>query len=275
VELELPPSADEDLAGKPPHQRATLTWTRQYEGTFEPKGYEYVRQRKLRGYYGCISQVDHMVGKVRQMLRQRRLEDSTIVVYCTDHGDFALEHGFLEKAPGISYDAILRTPCIWYWPGGGFRSQRVDELVESVDQFPTLCRLAGLPIPDTVDGQDLSALLRGDVHPLREFVVAEFPLSRTIRTREWKLCHRPAAMFAEGDAGELYHVAEDTWEMENLYHDPNYVGVREELRRKLLDWLLMTTRPGNTWIHTPPGADGKTTLAGLYGLIADNQTNYL
>ena len=280
VDLQMPPSADEDLSGKPPHQRATQAWAHAYEGVFEPKGYEHVRRRKLRGYYGCISQVDHMVGLVRRRLRERGLESNTLVVYCSDHGDFALEHGFLEKAPGISYDAILRTPFIWHWPAGGFTARTVDTLVESVDLFPTLCALAGVPAPDTLDGLDLSGLLRGDRGPQREFVVAEFPLSRTLRTREWKLCHRPRGMFRQADgtpldAGELYHVAEDPWEVHNLYDEPRFRAVREDLRRMLFDWTLETTRCGNTWPYLAPAADGKATPKGLRDLIAQGLTNYL
>lgn len=261
VELELPPSADEDSRGKPSFQRQMQEWCRnRYPWLFEPKTYEAGRLRKLRGYYGCISQVDHMVGLARRKLRELGHEENTIVVYCADHGDFALEHGFLEKAPGISYDAILRTPFIWCWPGGGFPSAPVEELVESVDLFPTLCGLAAIDPPDTVDGLDLSPMLRGDRRPVREFVVAEFPLSRTIRTREWKLCHRPLDMYEEGeDPGEMYHVTEDPWEMHNLYHDPHYLAVREEMRRTLFDWTLKTTRYSNTWPHLPQGADGRSS----------------
>ena len=276
MELELPPSADEDLSGKPPHHQGTMAWTHTYEGVFEPKGYRHVRLRKLRGYYGCISQVDHMVGLARQMLRTRGLEENTIVVYCADHGDFALEHGFLEKAPGISYAAILRTPFIWAWPAGGLAKGTVHELVESVDVFPTLCQLAGLPVPDTVDGKDISPMLRGNARPLREFVVAEFPLSRTIRTRDWKLCHRPRGMFGDGkDHGELYHVAEDPWEMKNLYDDPRYRDTRENLRRTLFDWTQLTTRYGNVWPHVPLSADNKIPLAKFQEMLDKRMTNYL
>ena len=276
VDLELPPSANEDLSGKPPHQQSTAAWGRQYEGVFEPKGYEHVRRRKLRGYYGCISQVDHMVGLVRTMLRQRGLEQNTLIVYCADHGDFALEHGFLEKAPGISYDAILRTPFIWSWPLGRFVNRTVQELVESVDVFPTLCKLAGLAVPDTADGKDISDMLRGKARPIRDFVVAEFPLSRTIRTREWKLCHRPRGMFGDGkDHGELYHVAEDPWEMKNLYHDPRFWEIREDLRRTLFDWTQMTTRYPNVWPHAALSADNKVPLTKLKEMLDKGIVNYL
>lgn len=276
VALELPPSADEDLSTKPPHQQRTMAWMRTYEGVFEPKGYPNVRMRKLRGYYACISQVDHMVGQVRKMLEDRGFDENTIIVYCADHGDFALEHGFLEKAPGISYDAILRTPFIWSWPAGGLSKGTVPELVESVDVFPTLCTLAGVPVPDTVDGKDVSAMLHGDTRPNRDFVVAEFPLSRTIRTREWALCHRPKGMFKDGqDHGELYHVTEDPWEMTNLYHDPRFRDIREELRRTLFDWTQITTRYGNVLPHAPLSADNKIPLSKFQEMLDKGMFNYL
>ena len=276
VELTLPPSVDEEMSDKPSHHRQTRAWSDNYAAIFAPPGQDQLRQRKLRGYYGCISQVDHMVGLLRHLLAQRGLAENTLIVYCADHGDFAWEHGFIEKAPGISYDAILRTPFIWQWPAGGFTPGVVEELVESVDLFPTLCRLSGIDAPDTLDGQDLSALLHGDIHPLREFVVAEFPLSRTIRTAEWKLCHRPLGMCpGSEDAGELYHLSEDPWEMHNCYHDARYQAIRESLRRRLFDWLLLTTRYGNTWPHLPTGADGKATLTGLRKAVEEQNLNYL
>ena len=217
-----------------------------------------------------------MVGLARKKLREIGREEKTIIVYCADHGDFALEHGFLEKAPGISYDAITRTPFIWYWPEGDFSKGTVEELVESVDVFPTICSLLGVRAPDTVDGKDISAMLRGDTRPIRDFAITEFPLSRTIRTKEWKLCHRPRGMYRDNeDVGELYHVSQDPWEMNNLYNDQTYCSIRENLRRKLFDWAQMTTRVGCHWPSKPAGADGKATLTGLSNLLDEGSINYL
>ena len=276
MELELPPSADEDLSNKPPNQGKTQEDHRNYPWIFEPKTYEAGRLRKLQGYYGCISQVDHMVGLALRKLEEIGKYENTIVVYCSDHGDFALEHGFLEKAPGISYDAITRVPFIWSWPAGDFSPGRVEEFIESVDLLPTLCALLGISLPDTVDGFNISHMLRGDMRSVRDFVIAEFPLSRTIRTKEWKLCHRPRGMYKEkNDVGELYHLSEDPWEMANLYDDPQYRDIREELRRMLFDWTQLTTRYGNAWPNVPPGKDGKITLEGLKGMLDQEKLNYL
>ncbi|MDO8683183.1 MAG: sulfatase-like hydrolase/transferase [Armatimonadota bacterium] len=278
VELELPPNADEDLASKTPNQKVTRDACRYaYTWVFEPKEYEAGRRRKLRGYYGCISQVDHLVGLARKKLREMGREENTIIVYCSDHGDFALEHGLLEKAPGISYDAILRVPFIWHWPAGGFAKGTVEELVESVDVFPTICSLLGINTPDTVDGLDISPMLKGDKKPLKDFIVAEFPLSKTIRTKEWKLCHRPRGMYkVKEDVGELYHVSEDLWEMKNLYADPKYSNIREELRRRLFDWIQLTTRYDNYYpFDFAKGKDGKKTVTHLKTLLDKENVNYL
>ena len=57
-----------------------------YDWVFEPRTYQAGRLRKLQGYYGCISQVDHMVGLALQRLERLGRADNTIVVYCSDHG---------------------------------------------------------------------------------------------------------------------------------------------------------------------------------------------
>ncbi len=278
VELQLPPSADEDLSDKSPHQQWMIERQRTSEAPWllEPKTYEAVRLRKLRGYYGCISQVDYLVGLVVDKLKEIGELDNTIIIYTADHGEFALEHGFMEKVPGISDDAVTRVPYIWNWPGGDFTANTVEELVESIDTFPTLCQLAGIQPLDTMDGKDLSGMLHGQVEPLRDFVVTEFPLSRVIRTKQWKLVHRPRGMFAEKeDAGELYNLAEDRWEMNNLYDDPEYREIREELRRRYFDWLLLTTRYYNFHPMAELGADGKITTEAVQQRVQDGRVNYL
>jgi arylsulfatase A-like enzyme len=70
VELELPLSADEDLSSKPLPQQWMIEWMRRYGAHFGEAGYDNVRRRKLQGYYGCVSQVDHMVGELRRTLRE-------------------------------------------------------------------------------------------------------------------------------------------------------------------------------------------------------------
>jgi arylsulfatase A-like enzyme len=139
-----------------------------------------------------------------------------------------------------------------------------------------MCALTGVPTPDTIDGYDLSSLLCGDEEPLREAVFTELPLSRVIRTQEWKLCHRPRDMFGEqGQGGELYHLGEDPWEMHNLYADPGYADVRDGLLHDLFDWLVWSTRYGNVTPPVQPGADGKTKPPELRRLVDEGKVHAL
>ena len=116
-ELSLPPNADYDLAasGKAPHMVASaMRWRESEWQLFEPKTFEAGRLRKLHGYLGAVSQVDAAVDKLLDYLRDSGLAENTIVVYTSDHGDYATEHGIMEKAPGICSDAITRVPLIWW-----------------------------------------------------------------------------------------------------------------------------------------------------------------
>ncbi len=247
VDLALPPNADADPKGRAPHFRQTVAHWRAGKWTlFEPHGFEAGRRRKLRGYLGAVSQVDHAVGQMVDALDHLGVADHTIVIYSSDHGDYATEHGIMEKAPGICSDAITRIPFIWRWPGQ-FRAGHVArELVESVDVSATLCALTGLPALETSDGKDLTPLLHGGTGELRRIAVTEFPWSRSVRRGQYRLVCYARELFAAEHSdgfGELYDLAADPWELRNLYFEASHREVVRELERELLDWLLQTTRP--------------------------------
>jgi arylsulfatase A-like enzyme len=104
-ELTLPPNADYDMeaALKAPNLRKTAeNFRRGKWQLFEPKTYEAGRLRKLHGYLGNVSHVDHAVGELLDWVKSNNLEEDTIVIYSSDHGDYACEHGVLEKAPETS-----------------------------------------------------------------------------------------------------------------------------------------------------------------------------
>lgn len=260
--LTLPPNADYDLraARKAPHLiQAADHWRRGEWALFEPRTFEAARIRKWRGYLGAVSQVDYAVGQMLDFLRESGLAADTIVVYSSDHGDYACEHGIMEKAPGICHDAITRVPMIWWAPGRLPSGRVVSGLVEAVDIAPTLCALAGLPAMATADGQDLTALLMGCSQQGKPIAVTEFPWSRSVRKGEWRLVLYSREMFPhqypEG-FGELYNLGEDPWERRNRYFDSESRAIVEALRADLLDWLLTTTRPisvlGVNYQRPPP-----------------------
>jgi arylsulfatase len=247
-ELTLPDNADYDMEGKAPHLRKSAERWRKGEWTLiEPKTFEAGRLRKLRGYLGAVSQVDHAVGLMLDFLRENGLAENTIVVYGADHGDYACEHGIMEKAPGICSDAITRVPFIWWGPEAFKAGHVAEEIAELVDVPNTLCGLAGLDLLETADGRDISHLLRGESGEVHRVGVTEFAWSKSLRRGKYRLVHYPPDMFPQeypNGFGELYDLEADPWEMKNLYFDPGFQKIVEEMRLEMLNWLITNTRPG-------------------------------
>jgi len=275
--LTLPPSCDMDLeaAGKAPNLVGTVEIMRRGEWTlFEPRTFEAGRRRKLRGYLGNITHVDRAVGDMLEGLDEAGLADNTIVVYTSDHGDYATEFDVMEKAPGICADAITRVPMIWRVPGVTRAATSTDHIAELVDISQTLCSLSGLPTLETADGRDLSGLLRGCDEPVHDVGVTEFAYSKSIRRGRHRLVWYPRARFPDRDEpfGELYDLEADPWEMKNLYFDPAYRDVVGDLTDRLTEWLVTTTRiTTSLGVNTgrrPPADD-----PGQYRLRYDNYVN--
>lgn len=251
--LTLPPNADYDMSKKAPHLRATAQWWRTGPWQlFEPRTFEAGRLRKLHGYLGSVSHVDHAVGELIAWLDQNGLSKDTIVVYSSDHGDYACEHGIMEKAPGICSDAITRIPMIWRCLGRFKSGHMANELVETVDFVNTVSALTGLDAMQTADGKDLSHLLRGESGEVHRIAVTEFAWSKSVRKGKYRLVHYPREMFINeypDGFGELYDLDADPWEMTNLFFDPRRANIVSNLQKEFTDWLIMTTRP--TTIHPP------------------------
>ncbi len=247
--LSLPPNADYDMraAGKAPHMIASAKrWRESPWQLLEPKTFAAGRMRKLHGYLGAVSQVDAAVGKLLDYLRGSGMSENTVVVYTADHGDYATEHGIMEKAPGICSDAITRVPLLW-WAPSLLKAGSVSDVVELVDIANTLCALAGIETMETSDGRDISPLLHGEAGAPDKLGLTEFAWSKSLRKGAYRLVHYPRAMFPDAypdGFGELYDLANDPWEMRNLYFTPEYQDVARELRADLLEWLITTTRPG-------------------------------
>lgn len=249
-ELVLPPNADYELNGKSPHTISALNnYHRKEWQKFDPKTYEAGRLRKLHGYLGNISHMDHAVGELLDWLKKSGLEKDTIVVYSTDHGDYACEHGLIEKSPGICHDAITRIPFIMRWTGKFKENHVAREIIESIDLVPTLISLAGLEPLKTADGKDLTPLLEGKNIELHKIGVTEFLWSKSIRKGKFRLVYYPQEMFANDypdGFGELYNLEDDPWEMKNLYFEKGYEKIICEIKNDLLEWLITTTRPVTT-----------------------------
>jgi N-sulfoglucosamine sulfohydrolase len=225
-------------------------------------------RQELAELQGAVRYVDAQIGRVLAGLRDLELADNTLVVLTTDHGVA------LPRAKCALYDPGLETALILRLPARGWRGGRtVDALIANVDIFPTLLELAGLPVPDNVQGRSLLALLDGSgSYTPRDHIFGEmtyhdyYDPRRCMRTEQYKLIVNFSAAPGFMDPSqswrprtdtvvpahpaldyhplvELYDLAADPLEWHNLADDPAHAGTRADLLRRLGHWLRETGDP--------------------------------
>lgn len=192
-------------------------------------------QRKLiHGYYAATSFVDAQIGKVLAELDRLKLARNTIIVLWGDHGWHLGDHGYWTKH--TNYEQANRIPLFVVAPGVTKAGSSTRQLAETVDVFPTVAELAGLPAPrgpQPIDGVSLVPVLRDPKQRVRDHATHCFPrggrLGRAIRTERYRLVEwkQPGAP-AETAELELYDYESDPQETRN--HAAARPEVVKELR---------------------------------------------
>ena len=114
----------------------------------------------MQGYYGAITGIDLEFARLLKTLDDTGHADDTIVIYTSDHGEMMGSHGRMQKqAP---FEESCRVPFLVRYPGVTPKGSKSDALFAAIDKYPTLCGLAGIPVPEHCVGRDLSALMRGE-----------------------------------------------------------------------------------------------------------------
>ena len=222
-------------------------------------------KRTVAVHYAMIRFIDDGVGRIIAALERTGLRENTIIVFCSDHGDFAGEHRMTVKG-GVFYDCLTRVPLILSYPAVISPTQPNPSLVSLLDIVPTILALQGIDTPDGMQGRELPYApgmeVRDSVvseygaggHPFREedLTLAPKPYGyktviqslrwreaegrrKMIRSGSWKYVHDPM-----GDLDELYHLEHDPWELRNLAADPDHAQTVGMMKEKLLAWSIET-----------------------------------
>ena len=184
---------------------------------------EAMQRKLLHGYYATSTFVDAQIGKVLNELERLGLASNTVIVLWGDHGWHLGDHGYWTKH--TNYEQANRIPIIVVAPGRGLavgRSTR--QLTESVDLFPTLAELAGLPepnVPQGLDGLSLAPVLRDPSYEIRDHAYHCYPrrgrMGRAIRTERYRLVEWRSVATPDAPAEyELYDYVDDPGEKRNL-----------------------------------------------------------
>ena len=239
------------------------------------KGYKENLQRLRSNYHGMLRLIDDQIGRLVNNLKEDGIYDNTVIIFVSDHGDYAGEYGMMKKGVGLD-DAITRIPMQWTGPGIKSSSTPHDAHVSIIDIFPTICEIMGAEIPVGVQGRSLWPLLQGKDYPDTEFMsvmsedgyggmyyteddatdyMAEGAVGkkgmffdelntwtqsgtmRMLRKGDWKLVYD-----MDGN-GQLYNLKKDPSELHNLFNNKKYDKLKHEMIEDLLRWNISTSDP--------------------------------
>lgn len=185
--------------------------------------------------YGSISHIDATIGRVMQTLRDTGLDDNTVVIFTSDHGDYFGDHQLLFKGP-IHYQGLIRTPFIWRDPKAKPAAARSQALCSTADIAATILARAELPDYNGMQGMSLLPLMAGAVDTVRDAVLIEEEGQRTMfgfpsrtRMRTLQTPRHRLSVYADAGWGELYDLQEDPDELRNLWDAPAAAATRGEL----------------------------------------------
>jgi choline-sulfatase len=184
-------------------------------------------------YYANLAQMDDNAGAVLNALRELKLEDDTIVVYTTDHGEMLGEHGLWQKF--VFYEPSVGVPLIFRVPGLTSPGARSQTLVSLAGVVPTLLELCGVSVPSGLDGESVAPDLREPQRTRKTTVFAEYALrspraKAMIRGGDYKYC------YYSNDIAELFNLREDPMEMSNLALGAKHAAKVEEMKARLFAW---------------------------------------
>ncbi|TVR18400.1 MAG: DUF4976 domain-containing protein [Balneolaceae bacterium] len=209
-------------------------------------------QRYVKDYLRVVREVDDEVGRLMAYLERENLKDNTIVIYAGDQGFFLGEKGWFDKR--WIYEESLRMPLIVHWPEGIDPGLVSKELVQNLDLAPTILELAGTQIPDYMQGRSMIPMLMGEspndwrdaaYYHYFEGPPAVHRVARHygIRTDRYTIAH-----FPDHDEWELFDLELDPNQIRNVYGEPTYTDIQEQLKSKLYE--LQEKYQDDTWSNT-------------------------
>ncbi|NOY37371.1 MAG: sulfatase-like hydrolase/transferase [Chlorobi bacterium] len=221
-------------------------------------------QQNIAAYYAMITHLDKQIGRVLDALEETGDARNTIIVFAGDNGLALGQHGLMGKQN--IYDHSVRVPLIFTGPGIP-ENTRTDALCYLNDIYPTLCELAGLPVPATVEGKSLLPVIEDPAAKVRDEVFLAYRnFQRGLRTDDnWKVIRYNVNRH---DTVQLFNLNEDPWEMKNLAPDPAYRDKLSALTDRLYEWMHRLDDPMDPdkpdWgkVKKKNPADGNSPSAG-------------
>ncbi len=190
-------------------------------------------QNMVKGYYRMITEIDDEIGLIRKQLKEKGVEDNTIIIVMGDNGYFLGDRQLADK--WLMYDVSIRVPLIIYDPRI-HKPAAIDAMVLNIDVTKTMLGIAGITAPKKYQGQDLMPFVeKGNIPSNRKSILIEhlwklpeIPSSEGIRSANWKYFRYRLISAPE----ELYDLKSDPLEKNNLAANPKYAKQLALLRKQ-------------------------------------------
>ncbi len=196
-----------------------------------------------RVYYAMVKNIDDNVGRLMNYLRNSGLDENTIVVFTSDHGEMLGSQGRVYKM--VPYAESVDVPLIFYWKDKFESGKKSNSLYTPIDHLPTLLALAGIEVPEFADGKDLSHIMLGKKGDEREEALMmqfsshwDYCLSGS-PWKEWRAVKTKKYTYIKWIDGkeEFYDDINDPYQMKNLINNEAKQAALENLRKKLQELL--------------------------------------
>ncbi|MGW4794922.1 sulfatase-like hydrolase/transferase [Nonomuraea sp. NPDC004297] len=207
-------------------------------------------QRVMAHYYATITQLDHQVGRMLDLLRRRGLYDDTLIIFTADHGEYLGFHHLLLK-DGPMYDPVVKVPLLVKFPGGRRSGDVSEALVSLIDVAPTILGNCGVRPASPLPGHDLTEPAAG-----HEYVFAE--TRRRLGAAGMARTGRHKLLWSQTAGESFFDLSADPHELTDLLDDPAYGAEIGRLRAAVTRWALYEATPPT---YLDPGAPrrGDTT----------------
>jgi N-acetylglucosamine-6-sulfatase len=196
-----------------------------------------------RDYCRTITAMDRQIGRILTELEKMGIADHTMIVYAGDNGIFWGEKQLIDKR--WPYEEATRIPFIVRYPGGTRSGgKKSDALVLNVDLAPTFLDVAGLPVPESMQGKSLKPLLEDRNGPLRESIHLEYYKDFPYRVPEYDAVRTEKFLYVEyrgGKKPELFDIQKGPRTLHNMIETPEGNKVLPGLKETLREYIRRKT----------------------------------
>lgn len=180
--------------------------------------------------------VDDSVGQLLDFLDETGLAENTVVIYSSDQGFYLGEHGWFDKR--WMFEESFKMPFVIRWPGKVKPDSKPTSLIQNIDYAPTFLEVAGVEIPEEIQGVSIAPTFKDPTHSLRDSIYYAYyevgehavPQHFGVRTQHQKLFYLPAT-----NEWQMFDLAKDPMEMVNIYGQPAVASVQKALKAEFIE----------------------------------------